>query len=129
MASPLEKVLLVEDNSDIRTIVKVALRKLGGLEVCACESGAQALAAMTDFGPQLVLLDVMMPDMDGPTVLRRMRERPETAGIAVIFLTAKTTTQEIQALRSLGALDVIAKPFDPISLHQNVKRIWEAAKR
>jgi two-component system, OmpR family, response regulator len=129
MASRLEKVLLVEDNSDIRTIVKVALQKLGGLEVCACESGAQALAAITDFAPQLVLLDVMMPDIDGPTVLRRMRERSETAGIAVIFLTAKTTSQEIQALRNLGALDVIAKPFDPVSLHQNVKRIWEASMR
>ena len=129
MASPLEKVLLVEDNNDIRAIVKVALQKLGGLEVCACESGVQALDAMTDFAPQLVLLDVMMPDMDGPTVLRRMRERPETAGIAVIFLTAKTTPQEIQALRSLGALDVIPKPFDPISLHQHVKRIWKASKR
>ena len=129
MAPRLEKVLLVEDNSDIRTIVRMALQKFGGLEVRACESGAQALAAMTDFAPQLVLLDVMMPDMDGPTVLRRMRERSATAGIAVIFLTAKTTAQEIEALRSLGALDVIAKPFDPVGLHQNVKRIWESSLR
>jgi CheY-like chemotaxis protein len=86
MKPVLERVLLVEDNGDIRTIVKMALEKVGKLAVCACESGAEALTVLPEFEPQLILLDVMMPDMDGPTVLKRMRERPETAGIAWCFL-------------------------------------------
>jgi CheY-like chemotaxis protein len=125
MKPALEKVLLVEDNGDIRTIVKMSLEKVGKLTVRACESGAEALTALPKFRPQLVLLDVMMPDMDGPTVLKRMREQPETAGIAVVFLTAKTTAQEIQMLRGLGALDVIAKPFDPMTLPKTLRGIWD----
>ena len=129
MTRELANVLVVEDNADIRTIVKMALEKVGGLSVKACSSGAEALTTIAQFSPQLVLLDVMMPDMDGPTVLKRMRELPEAADIAVLFLTAKTTTQEIQMLQGLGALDVIAKPFDPITLHQTVRRIWNGAMR
>jgi len=128
MGPELKKVLLVEDNGDIRTIVKMALEKVGGLTVRACESGTEALAALAEFGPQLVLLDVMMPEMDGPTVLKRLRESPDTAGIEVVFLTAKTTAQEIQMLRGLGALGVIPKPFDPLTLHEAVRRIWDGAK-
>ncbi len=124
MKPELRKVLLVEDNADIRTIVKLALEKLGGLTVCACESGAEALRTLPEFQPQLILLDVMMPDMDGPTVFKRLREQPATAAITVVFLTAKTTAQELQMLRGLGALDVIAKPFDPITLHKTAKEIW-----
>jgi two-component system OmpR family response regulator len=72
----------------------------------------------------LILLDVMMPGMDGPTVLKQLRARPDTAEIPVIFLTAKTTAQEIKSMRESGALDVIAKPFDPITLHKTVKSMW-----
>jgi len=123
----LRKVLVVEDNHDIRTIVKAALEMVGGLEVRACASGTEALEALAGFGPQLILLDVMMPDMDGPGVLRRLRERPDGAELPVIFLTAKTAAAEIQRLRALGALDVLTKPFDPITLHDQVKAIWAAS--
>lgn len=125
MKLALRKVLVVEDNSDIRTIVKAALEMVGGLEVRACESGAEALDAVVEFAPQLVLLDVMMPDLDGPGVLSRLRERPETAELPVVFLTAKTGTAETQRLRELGALGVLTKPFDPMTLHQEVQGIWE----
>jgi len=124
MKGELQRVLLVEDHAHIRAIVKVALEKLGGLQVCACESGAEALNTVAEFCPQLILLDVMMPGMDGPTLLKHLRERPDTAQIPVVFLTAKTTAQEIKSLRDSGALDVIAKPFDPITLHVTVKSIW-----
>lgn len=117
----------MEDNHDIRTIVKSALEMVGALEVCACESGAEALEALADFGPQLVLLDVMMPDLDGPGVLSRLRERPDTAGIPVIFLTAKTARTEVERLRALGALGVLTKPFDPMTLHEKVEAIWAAS--
>jgi CheY-like chemotaxis protein len=118
--------MVVEDNADIRTIVKAALEMVGGLEVQACESGQDALDAIATFGPQLLLLDVMMPDMDGPGLLARLRERSDTAEVPVVFLTAKAAPAEIQRLRALGALDVLTKPFDPMTLHERVKAIWEA---
>jgi len=125
MKVALQKILLVEDDPDIRTVVKASLEMIGKFQVCACGSGAEAFAALPKFGPQLALLDVMMPDMDGPGVLARLRALPETAGIPVIFLTAKTATSEIQRLRTLGAAGVLTKPFDPMTLHQQVKEIWE----
>jgi CheY-like chemotaxis protein len=127
MRSPLRKVLVVEDNHDIRTIVKAALEMVGGLEVRACESGTEALERVSEFGPQLILLDVMMPDLDGPGVLARLRERPDTAAIPVVFLTAKAAPSEVERLRALGALDVLTKPFDPMTLHEQVKAIWATA--
>jgi CheY-like chemotaxis protein len=127
MRPALRKVLVVEDNPDIRTIVRAALEMMGGFEVRACESGAEALEAVAQFGPQLMLLDVMMPDLDGPGVLGRLRERPDTAALPVVFLTAKAAPSEIQRLRALGALDVLTKPFDPMTLHEQVQAIWAAA--
>ena len=121
----LERVLLVEDDRNVRRVAQLALEMVGGLKVCACESGAEALEAVAEFQPQLVLLDVMMPDMDGPTVLRRLRERPETASIPIVFLTAKVQNEELRQLRALGALDVISKPFDAMTLANSVKSIWE----
>ena len=127
MRPALRKVLVVEDNPDIRTIVRAALEMMGGFEVRACESGAEALEAVAQFGPQLMLLDVMMPDLDGPGVLGRLRERPDTAALPVVFLTAKAAPSEIQRLRALGALNVLTKPFDPMTLHEQVQAIWAAA--
>ena len=125
MNPALQTVLLVEDNADIRKIAKAALEMIGGLKVRACESGAEALAALAEFKPQLVLLDVMMPDMDGPGILKELRGRPDTVAIPVVFLTAKSGASEIQRLRSLGALDVLTKPFDPMNLHEKVKAAWD----
>lgn len=126
MNAPLQNVLVVEDNAEIRLILKMTLEKVGGLTVRACESGAAALLALAEFQPQLVMLDVMMPGTDGPAVLKRLRERAETAAIPVVFLTAKASAREIQELRDLGAIDVIAKPFDPMTLNAKVKAVWAA---
>ena len=127
MRPELCKVIVVEDNHDIRTILKAALEMVGGLEVRACESGTEALDAIAEFAPQLMLLDVMMPDLDGPGVLGRLRQRPDTAALPVVFLTAKAAPSEIARLRALGALDVLTKPFDPMTLHEQVKAIWAAS--
>jgi CheY-like chemotaxis protein len=127
MRPALRKVMLVEDNADIRTIVRAALEMVGGLEVRAFESGAEALDAIAEFDPQLVLLDVMMPDLDGPGVLGQLRERPATAALPVVFLTAKSVHSEIERLKALGALGVLTKPFDPMTLHQQVKALWATA--
>jgi len=120
----LQKVLLVDDNPDIRMIARLGLEKFGGLTVCACASGAEALGMVEQFAPQLVMLDVMMPDMDGPAVLKRLRESPGGKNIPVVFLTASTMAAEVDDLRALGAIGVLSKPFDPLTLHQKIKAIW-----
>lgn len=126
MTQNLEKVMLVEDDNDIRTVAGMALEMVGGLKIQACESGAEALEKVAAFAPQLVLLDVMMPGMNGPEVLQALRQRADTAAIPVIFLTAKVQEEEVAKLRALGALDVIAKPFDPMTLADTVKALWAA---
>ena len=123
--SELQRVMLVEDDKDIRTVATMALEMVGGLKVHACESGAQALETVAAFAPQLVLLDVMMPGMTGPEVLNALRQREDTRVLPVVFLTAKAQDAEVAHLKGLGALDVIAKPFDPMTLSDALKKLWE----
>lgn len=122
--SALHRILCVEDEPDIRAIVRMALETVGGFSVRTCGSGPEALAQVAEFGPDLILLDVMMPGMDGPGTLNALRRLPAAAGIPVAFMTAKVQPQELAALRALGALDVIAKPFDPMTLAETVRQIW-----
>lgn len=122
--SALTRVLLVEDEPDIQVIVSLALESLGGMTVRVCDTGSQALACAAEFKPDLILLDVMLPGMDGPTTLRALQERRDLAAIPVIFLTAKAQAHELQQLKSLGALDVIAKPFNPLTLADTIRAIW-----
>lgn len=126
MAS-LERVLYVEDEADIRTIAKLALETIGGFTVKTCSSGEEALREVEAFAPDIILLDVMMPGMDGPSVLRALRQRPALIDMPVAFMTAKVQPSEVAHFRSLGALDVIAKPFDPMTLSDHVRSIWERA--
>ena len=91
-------------------------------------SGREALLAADSSTPDLILLDVMMPGMDGPTTLEHLRTRPELADTPVIFITAKVQANEIEYFKSLGAVDVIAKPFDPVTLASQVQAIWDTAK-
>ena len=124
----LERVMCVEDDPDIRMILDFSLGRMGGLQLCLCESGAQALERVLEFKPQLILLDVMMPEMSGPETLARLRALPALRGVPMVFLTAKAQEAEIAKLRALGALDVIAKPFDPMTLADTVKRLWESSR-
>ncbi|MEQ1657734.1 MAG: response regulator [Hylemonella sp.] len=120
----LERILYAEDEPDIQAVAKLALEMLGGFTVLICGNGHEALAKVKDFAPDLILLDVMMPGMDGPTTLEKLRADPATAGIPVIFLTAKVQPAEVAQYQSLGALNVIAKPFDPMTLAAQVKQVW-----
>ncbi|HEX7113570.1 MAG TPA: response regulator [Steroidobacter sp.] len=120
-------VLYVDDEPDIREIVQMALA-LEGLEVHLCESGEEALEALPRIKPDLVLLDVMMPRLDGPGTLERMRATSELASIPVVFVTAKAMPQEIKRFKELGAAAVIAKPFDPMQLGRQVLSIWEGLR-
>ncbi len=125
MTTQLKRILFVEDEPDIRTIATMALEAVGGFEVLACASGAEALAAAPSAGADLLLLDVMMPGMDGPTTLKALREIPATAATPAIFMTAKVQPGEVAQFRALGALDVIAKPFSAMDVSDQIRRIWE----
>jgi len=121
----LREILYVDDEPDIREIVQMALGLMPALSVSTADSGIRALQSMQESKPDLVLLDVMMPNMDGPTTLQQMRSQPELQAIPVIFMTAKAMPQEVARFRALGAAAVIAKPFDPMLLAENVMAIWE----
>lgn len=121
----LQRVLMVEDDPDIQIVARMALEVVGGYTVEVFSGGQQALEGVEAFGPDLVLLDVMMPDMDGPTVLRGLRACSATAHLPVVFMTAKAQAHEINAYREMGALDVISKPFDPMTLSAKLAKIWD----
>ena len=127
MAKELTRILYIEDEDSIRTIALTVLEALGGFTVVACASGMQALEAAPDAAADLILLDVMMPGMDGPATLKALRALPQTAQTPAIFMTAKVQASEIQQYKSLGAIDVIAKPFDPMTLSAQISEIWRKA--
>ena len=116
----IQRILLVDDDPDIRRIAALALRYVGGFEVIDVSSGPEALEAAASRAPDVILLDVMMPGMDGPRTLAALRESQDTASIPVIFMTAKVQRNEVDRYRALGALGTIAKPFDPMTLHQEL---------
>src|SRR5450432_2356021 len=106
------RILHVDDEPDIREIVGISLGLTADFEVRACASGADAIAVAAEWSPFLILLDVMMPGMDGPTTLTNLRKDPRTADIPVLFMTARAQAREVQQLVALGAHGVISKPFD-----------------
>jgi len=109
-------VLLVEDDPDIRMIARMALRQAGGFTIIAAASGAEALALLAGVRPDVILLDVMMPEMDGTEVLQAVRAMSSLDSVPVIFLTAKAMPGELARLRALGARAILTKPFDPAAL-------------
>ncbi len=121
----LQRILYVDDDPDLRDIVTMSLQGLGGFALQACASGSEAIEKAPAFDPQLFLLDVMMPGMDGPQTLVTLRRDPRLAKTAVVFITSKTQAREVAHLMGLGAVDIIAKPFDPLHLHERINTIWE----
>ena len=117
--------ILVVDDTPTNVKLLADLLSARGHAVSTATSGKEALALVATEPPDLVLLDVMMPALDGPGTLQRMRENPSTAGIPVVFMTAKAMPQEIARFIELGAVAVIAKPFDPMLLSRRVLEIWE----
>lgn len=125
-ANSLTNILYVEDDLDIQAVAQIALEVVGGYTLKTCSSGAEAIAAIEGgFVPDLLLLDVMMPNMDGPTTLAELRKMNTTASTPVIFMTAKVQSSEQDYYFTLGAIGVIAKPFDPMSLSVQVRTLWE----
>ena len=117
------RIVLVEDDDSIRTIAVMSLEELGGHQVLAFPSGEDALARAAPFAPELLLLDVSMPGMDGPQTLAALRQQPELRAVPAVFLTAHTNARQVAELRKLGAVDVIAKPFDPLHLCDRIMAV------
>jgi len=128
MSEKLTKLLFVEDDESIAQIVMMTLQDLGGLTVKHCNSGQMALETVSDYAPQLVLLDVMMPGMSGPETFEKLKEIPNAKHVSVIFMTAKAQTHEQEKYLETGAIGVIVKPFDPMTLTDQITQMWTAAK-
>ena len=124
----LNRILYVEDDADIREIVRVSLEMVGDYDVVACESCDDALDVVDDFSPDLLLLDVMMPDLDGPATLRKLRQRESAADAPAVFITAKVQAGDMAHYERLGVVDVIVKPFDPMMLSERIGQIWQRCR-
>ena len=123
--SDLQRILYVEDQKDIQLVAQVALVNIGGFDLKICSSGEEALEVAEEFRPQLFLLDVMMPGLDGPTTLKELWSNSLLENIPAIFMTAKVQPTEVEHLMSLGALGVISKPFDPMTLAEQITTLLQ----
>ena len=121
---PLNRICYVEDDEDIQRIVRMALERIGKMTVEVVTDPMVAIGKITTFKPDLVMLDWMMPGMDGPTLFRAMKQRPETSALPVVFITAKASQAELDELTALGAAGAISKPFSPKDLPDQLRAIW-----
>lgn len=124
MERSLKKIMLVEDDADIQLITRLSL-EVGGYEVRVCGSGAEAVQFGPAYAPDLVVLDVMMPDMDGLATMAALRMLPELATTPMVFFTANTHDQMRQDLLRCGALDIIIKPIEPTALLARIRAVWQ----
>ncbi|MDE0539880.1 MAG: response regulator [Rhodospirillales bacterium] len=123
----LNRILHVDDESDIRQVARLALETVGGFTVEGCASGREALEKGPRFAPQLILLDVMMPGLDGPATFEAMKEIDGLREVPVVFVTAKAMPSELRRFLDMGAAGVIAKPFDPMAISGQLREIWRQA--
>lgn len=121
---PLEKILHVDDEPDIREIVRLSLAVVGGFDVLQAGSGMEAIEQAPAYAPDLIILDVMMPGLDGTATFKELRKLEGLADTPIAFMTARATDTDYQRLRDLGAIDVLVKPFDPMALPDQVRAIW-----
>lgn len=126
--SGLSRILHVDDEPDIREIVRLSLELVGGYSLDQCASGVEALEKVEALAPELIILDVMMPGLDGEQTFKKMREIEALSATPIVFMTARASQSDYQKLRALGAADVLIKPFDPIALPEKVRDIWNSAR-
>jgi CheY-like chemotaxis protein len=125
MTAPLQHILCIDDEPDIIEIAGMCLETVGGFKVTLCTNSAEAVTLAKEAQPDLILLDVMMPVMDGPTTLKKIREDHSLDAIPVIFMTARVQPQEVKEYLGFGAIGVIEKPFDPMALSNQVLQLWK----
>ena len=123
---PLQRICYVEDDEDIQRIVRMSLERVGKMTVALVSDPTRAIETITEFRPDLVMLDWMMPVLDGPTLFRQMKLRPETAQLPVVFIMARASQRDLDELKSLGAEGTISKPFSPKDLPEQLRQIWSA---
>ena len=121
---PLNRICYVEDDEDIQRIVRMSLERVGKMTVDVVGDSTKAIEAMIAFRPDLVMLDWMMPVLDGPALFRKMREREETKAFPVVFITAKAAQRDLDELLKMGAAGTISKPFNPKELPEQLRAIW-----
>jgi CheY-like chemotaxis protein len=121
----LKCVLCVDDEDDFQSVIRISLERVGGIQAHFCSDPRHAIAQAREVRPDLILLDFMMPVLDGPAVFKRLKADPELAGIPVVFLTAVMTGPGLTDLRSLGAAGVLIKPFDLLDLPRKLSEIWK----
>jgi len=117
------RILIIDDEDDIRMVAALSLETVAGWDVIVANSGAQGLQRAAEHMPDAILLDVMMPGMDGPTTFRELRKNPKTARIPVLLLTAKVQGADQRRFADLGVEAVLTKPFDPLTLSDQMSRI------
>jgi two-component system, OmpR family, response regulator len=125
-AQPLNRICYVEDDEDIQRIVRMSLERVGKMSVELVSDPFKAIDVITSSMPDLIMLDWMMPGMDGPTLFKKLREDPRVKDIPVVFITAKASSAEMDELRALGAAGAISKPFSPKELPDQLRAIWGA---
>lgn len=118
-----QHILLIDDEDDIREVATISLQAIGGWRVSSATGGSEGIAIARAERPDVVLLDVMMPDIDGPATLQRLQADPQTRAIPVIFLTAKAHSADRRCFGQLGASGVLTKPFDPLTLSDQITAI------
>jgi two-component system, OmpR family, response regulator len=121
---PLNRICYVEDDEDIQRIVRMSLERVGKMTVEIVTDPMLAMGVIETFQPDLVMLDWMMPGMDGPTLFRKMQEDPKTSALPVVFITAKAQQRDMDELLALGAAGAISKPFSPRDLPEQLRAIW-----
>lgn len=125
MNSPLTKILCIDDDTDILEIVKVSLEVFGGYELLTCSRGSDGISQAATWQPDLIITDVMMPELDGIQTFQLLRENPATAKIPVFFMTARVESSQLTEYRALGAASVIEKPFDVTQLAAQIGDAWQ----
>ncbi len=121
-----KRILLVDDENDIREVAAISMQAVGGWQVVSASSGTEAIAMALAEQPDAILLDVMMPGIDGPTTFKRLQDDPRTRDIPVILLTAKAQAADRTRFEQLGVVGVLSKPFDPMSLPAQVAALLSA---
>lgn len=118
-----KSILVIDDDADVCKLITMSLARIGGYEVTSASSGPEGLAALTQMQPDAIILDVMMPGMDGPTTLEQIRQNPASADVPVVFLTASVVDADLARLQALPVRGILAKPFDPLQLPGEVAAI------
>lgn len=123
---PLQRILHIDDVPSIQVVTRIALEKLGGFQILSCASGAEALAQVRKFDPDMILLDLELPQMDGIELLQQLSQLIDLQRTPVVLLTGRNELVELDELRQLGVRELLLKPFDPLLLATQLNAIWEA---